>query len=385
MAMRNPSVGNRPSGRGAARAPRRGRPGMTVTELLVVMVIIAVLAALLVPAAHRAWEHYYFTQCKINLGFIYKAFYSGSHILPQPQSWTAVVHAAGAGENLICPKDEIKVVHTEEIQFRYTNIRYLNPPPPSARFNDLEHNSQVHMFKEREAFELPRDVTVDIGSPGKYGNRGLAMDFRATSTTIAAGTPVNCWFLHYDSIKRSPQITSGSVTFPEEIIGIICLDDTLDESDSILGISKYSTGQRSRGFERVEHVELTPDRHTYKIHKYRISFPGEDVRILTTPTEEEQMVSYGKYGILRADTTSYGMNVQVKSVGSRPDQILLAEYESPIIESDDPLEDFQDVFYSPDVGVAPRHHDMVNVLSVEGEVYTVTKDEIAPGKDIWEP
>jgi len=47
------------------------------------------------------------------------------------------------------------------------------------------------------------------------------------------------------------------------------------------------------------------------------------------------------------------------------------------------------VFYSPDVGVAPRHHDMVNVLSVEGEVYTVTKDEIAPGKpreeDVWKP
>jgi len=424
---------------GRGRRRRRGaRAGLSLTELLIVITIIGVLAALLVPASHQAWGNYQATQCKMNMNTIYKAFFSASHTLPLANSWTDIVHATGASQALICPCDTIELTEQDyfiydpatqggEIEFgpegdgilhvTRENILATNggihkiPVPPSAVFNDLESSSSVFMFTERESYELPQNVPVDIGAPGYYDR-----NFAETGTTIPAGTPVNSYFMHFDSTGNSRATTSGSVTFREEILGVVCLDGTLDATDAILGVTKYDLGRKSRGYEEsAERVELSADRKTFIIRRYQISFPGEDCRIITKPSTED----YRRYGgsattriqvvggpgagadielhegqvlYLSGDLSSYAMNSQVKAEGSAPKQILLLGFErSSVAESG--AREFPICFedyarQSEDVPYVPlRHHGMVNILTVEGAVKSVEPDEINPARDreIWEP
>jgi len=60
----------RRSGSGRDRA---GRPGFTLVELLIVILIIGLMIALLVPAVSGAWETAQLAQCKSNLNKIYTA------------------------------------------------------------------------------------------------------------------------------------------------------------------------------------------------------------------------------------------------------------------------------------------------------------------------
>jgi hypothetical protein len=274
--------------------------------------------------------------------------------------------------------------------------------PRSAAFDQLESSSRISMFCEKEDFELPCDVPVDIGSPGYYDR-----NYDATATVIPAGQPVNIYFLHFDSPGRSRATSSGSVTFREEILGVICLGATLDATD-MLGATTYSSTQsvgNARGYENgAERVELSADRHTFTIHRYHVTFPGEDARILTKVPEE--YVEYGLYSneirvldgpqppagrvMLISDIASYAMNSQVKAVGSPPRQILLLEFErDTVAESrgrdfylsfeDEGLDD-EDLPH-----VAPRHGGLVNILTVEGSVRSVRPEEIHPTRhrDLW--
>ncbi|MBL7140227.1 MAG: type II secretion system protein [Planctomycetes bacterium] len=361
---------------------------MTLMELLVVILIIAVLAALLFPGAQLAYDSYYQTQCKINLKYCYNAFFAGgSDLLPSAYGWTSIVHETGATEMLICPMDdiEIKPYNPNDPPARPSgNVKLLPQIPESARFNDiLESATNIHMFLEKEEFTLPRNVVVDIATPGTYGKDPLP-DFSARGTTIPQGTVVNVYFLHFDSPGNQKANANGSVTFKEPILGVICTDTTLDQSDAIIGATQYSTGQRSRGYERNrERVTLSQDRRTYTMD-FGISFPGEDTRILTSPTVK--YTNYGPFGMLPSDTASYGMNVKIKPAGSRPSTVLLLEYEQAIVADLPYPRYFPDEFESKK-GVAARHHNMVNVLTCEGEIYAVEPDQINPRRnlEIWKP
>ena len=433
---RRPVPGRRPLPHaGRLRAAPRPAPAFSLMELMMVILILAVLAAMLFPAAHQAWATYQLTKCKTNLNTIYKAFHSMSAMLPPPNAWTDMVHAAGATEMLICPCDTIEVreedyiMYDEEVdgpllmqreneagerrRIKVERDGVLETAggvtriavPPSAVFNDLESNTQIFMFTEQEDFELPTDVAVDIGAPGYYDR-----NYSQTGTVIPAGQPVNCYFLHFDSVGKSNATAAGSVTFREEILGIICMDGSLDATDPVLGVTRYDTGRRSRGYEQgAERVELSPDRRTFYIRRYQVTYPGEDCRILTKPSTEE-FVSYdvpndqiqvidgsdgpkeGKVILLSVDTSSYAMNSQVKPMGSPPRQLLLLEFERTSI-AESRATDFSLCFekWAPGVKdlphVAPRHNGLVNILTVEGSVRSATPEEIHPTsrRDLWEP
>jgi hypothetical protein len=346
-----------PTGAGRCRPAQ----AFTLVELIVVLFIITLLLLILVPVMGQAKEHAYNTICQGNLEKLSAAVRApgatGSYALPEPDGWIGAASAGGGEPLLKCPKGHYKGGGGGSVAVR-PNVRQIDPPISAVFDHQLEDNKAIQGWWERVNYTLPSNVTVDISEPGRYTNR------RQTVKVIPAGTMVNCFFTHYDSIGSSNQTSSGAVTFGTEIIGIICLDDALNATDEVLGYpgTDYHTGRNSRGFENVEVAVFEQDRRTFTMEHYQITSPGEEVRILT----------------LTGGEGSYAMNNQVSGSMPRMGQLLLVEYEKYVADVDgDGLEDDLDVM------LAPRHFGRANVLLVNGSVKLMWPEELDVDEPIW--
>ena len=327
---------------------------------MVVVFIIILLVAMLVPFLGGVRERGYVTLCQNNLEKISQAMaVSSSNAggrLPTGPSWVVAAKTYGSKEILICPKGFYRggggsVELTGEVK--------LIPAPPSAVFNDLEDNKIVWMFQEREGYDLPSSVRVDISQPGRYDN-----NYSSTSSILGAGTVVDCYFLHYDSIGSQGASTGGQIiTFTDEILGIIVTTNALNLTDVVLGNpgTIYETGRGARGFENnAERVTFSADRRSFIIHNFSISFPGEEVRILTRPGGQ----------------ASYGINEKVGHSRPNPRQIYIVEYERSQVNIDSP---------NWEAYAAPRHYGKSNALLVDGSVHLLSPEQFDPKTGEWWP
>jgi hypothetical protein len=121
--------------------------------------------------------------------------------------------------------------------------------PPSVAPGALESDTQIAGFDERQGVTLASAIAVDVTQPGHvHSNAEL------TPGTIPAGTRVNTHLLHADPVGNpapagSP-VWNGSATFDTAIIGIVLLDGSLDNSDSLGAAgTTYPTGYATRGLE----------------------------------------------------------------------------------------------------------------------------------------
>jgi len=348
----------------------RSRRAFTLVELLAVLFIITLLLLILAPVMGSARETALNALCQNNLEKLSTALRTVSSstgkdyaTMPEAGDWIAAASGGGGKTVLKCPKGYYK---GGAGMFPVPNCVKIDPPM-SVVYDDLEHNKDIHAFVERVGYKLPRAVTCDIGVAGFYDKK-----FGDNPKTIPAGTVVNIYFVHYDRVGRSGTIeSSGSVSFNGEILGIIVTDERLNGSDD-LGYpgTTYATGQRSRGYENnAERIELTDDMRSVIIHRYRISHPGEDLRVITKSTVE----------------ASYGMNNRVDRKVPKPSQLLLLEYNKE--EADYDREGRGDDDY--EVEIAPRHFGRVNTLLVNGAVKLRWPDDLDPTKDenktLWEP
>jgi len=338
---------------------------------LVVLGIITALLLIVAPVMNQAQEHAYSTICQGNLEKLSAAIRvpgaTGSYALPAPEGWLGAVVGAGAKPSLRCPKGSYRIAGCSVSVV--PNVVEIEPPM-SAVFNDLEDNKQIRGFRERVAYELPSNVTVDISEPGRYDR-----NYAQTSKVIPAGTVINSFFLHFDSIGSQSTTSSGALSFESEILGVIVTDGSLDATDKVLGApgTTYETGRNNRGFEnKAEIVVLEQDRRTFTIERFKISFPGEDVRILTR--------AEGWAGDEKDRTSSYGMNNQVSGRLPRMGQLLLVEYDQPVVDVDG--EQYDDDF---ELLLAPRHFGQANVLLVNGSVKLMWPDQLDPDTEIWSP
>jgi len=339
---------------------RRGRAGFTLAEMMIVVSILIVLVAMLMPFLGGVRERGYVTLCQNNLEKIGQAMaVSSSNAggeLPTGSSWVAAVKTYGSKQILLCPKGFYRggggaVDLKGEVR--------LIPSPPSTVFNSpgMEDNKIVWMFQEREGYDLPSSVTVDISTAGRYTSN------RSTTSTIPAGTIVDCYFLHFDPVGSQNTTTNGQIiTFTDDILGIICHTQSLSASDPVLGSpdTAYPTGQGARGFEGVEDVEFSADKHSFIIHHFHSSFPGEEVRILTRPGGQ----------------ASYGINTKVGHARPNPGQIYIIEYQRSQVNIDDPRWEAY---------VAPRHYGKSNALLVDGSVHLLSPEQFDPQTGDWWP
>ena len=411
----------------SARLSRRSCRAFTLLELMIVVAIIGVLLALLMGAVQRGWECAYDVQCKTNLNRLHQALHMGrDSILPDPCYWVGFVETVGAQSALLCPigdsclPDAVEAMKKRippPVTTGYSEEDTILPPPDTSSLPDqnmalvdppvsviigskgaFENSTTIRAFREREDFTLPTSVRVNIVSPGYY-------DSYATMTggSVGAGRRVNSYFVHYDPVASGPGLSSGSLTFPGEVLGIACRDAELDASDGVLGHpgTAYPTGTKSRGFENSgqEIVSVSKDGCTVVVHRYYSTGVGEQMRVIvacekkddqnnpiaTLPEDKGWGSDGGWEPVPRCNVggpTSYGMNNQVTTSGAWSGQILLVEYRRALVDVngeglDDNLGDL----------LAPRHAGFINVLFVDGEVRGMLPEELVSvvARNLWKP
>ncbi len=361
----------------AWRQSRRG--GFTVVELMVVVFVVALLAVMLLPYMGGARESALTSICKNNLDQLSVALHThaakNESKLPPPAMWMAAAVGCGGLPALVCPKGHY-VAPGGGIAEVGGHVAQIDRPD-SVVFNDLEDLKKIFIFKEQEAYRLPESVTVDISEPGFYKQVDSGGD--TTPKTIPAGTVVDVHFIHYDSVGSQHTNSEGFVRFHEPIIGIIARDGSLDSTDDSIGHpdTVYETGRGARGFENnAEQVTLSDDRKTFTIHKFQITFPGEEVRILTDPG------FLARNGVKR-NIASYGYNARTDRHISDLEQVLLTDYDKARIELDDGDEVGQDEL---DAWLPGRHEGQANVLLVNGAVRLMDPvPELEAEADVWGP
>jgi prepilin-type N-terminal cleavage/methylation domain-containing protein len=123
------------------------RAGFTLLELLIVIALIGILAALFLPALAKAHARAKSTQCLGNLRQVglATALYAGDHedAFPQSQhtrlSWVGTLQPYLAGTNLYrCPAD----AHRQRL-FSYAINDYLTPHPFGAHELDFSRDTRV--------------------------------------------------------------------------------------------------------------------------------------------------------------------------------------------------------------------------------------------------
>lgn len=336
----------------------------TLVELLVVLSVLVLLAALIFPSLSNAREHQYDVGCRSNLRQLMPGLLSEF----DNSNWMTRASRADTPESLRCPKGYFEDGGSQTLNVS-GSITELKPRPSTAVPNDgQESNTKIFGFMEQEGYVLPAALTVDITEPGNYGRSQSA--YGSTSGTIAAGTAVDCYYLIYDPTS-SGRITDGSVTMSAPIIGVIVQTKTLDSTDPVIGRKdmKYPVNQNARGFEKnAEEIQLTADMKTLNIVAFHASFPGEHVRIITEA---------GGMG-----SGSYGINSMVDPTQTRPGQILMAEYGSSIIyPTSSQHEDTLDLLCDED----RLHFGRINVGLVSGRVMGLDPSELECNSRRWYP
>lgn len=157
--------------------------------------------------------------------------------------------------------------------------------PADAQLNVLTSSTVVYAWDEAQDVALDRDVTVDAIAPGLYNDSTDLGSF-----VLAAGTRVSSHYIHFDSPSTSSATASGSVTFSDDIIGVVVRNGTglrrLDLTD-FLGLGTlFTPNVDQRGLELgangdVFGISLSSRRIEFSL---RITNPGDFIRVLTVPT-----------------------------------------------------------------------------------------------------
>jgi hypothetical protein len=152
--------------------------------------------------------------------------------------------------------------------------------PPDVTLNVLE-GTEGYVFTERDSVSVI-DLAVDHdGSSGVFNTNA---DLTPTSLT---GT-FTSYFMHMDAPGNGPQNYDFTVTFAQAIEGVVVTDQTLDDTDAVLGNpgTTYPNGLTNRGWETsTDDFKISISGNSLNFTG-RVTSPLDSVRVLTNPVPE---------------------------------------------------------------------------------------------------
>lgn len=156
----------------------------------------------------------------------------------------------------------------------------------------------INLIAEQQSVTLKEPLMVTLNTPGRFRKF-------VGGPTIPKGARVNSYLLHFRPSSR--KAVKGVVRFEQPILGVLCIPQQLEESDSILGVSTmdYPKDAAPRGLEpgpyfeayvakngmpsdfQPDEVILSQDRSTLSIRASADPENGyyDQVRILTLAPE----------------------------------------------------------------------------------------------------
>jgi hypothetical protein len=165
-------------------------------------------------------------------------------------------------------------------------------PPADVSSNQWESNTLIRLFAEQQNLMLSASLPLDISVPGTSPG---STDSNLSASTVPAGTAVTSYMLHFDvngtRATNDPLEAIGSVTFDQQILGLIVLSTTLNSTNSALGLAAvtYSNGSdhglelNPAGGGTSDVITLSADRHTLSVDLLNASFADDTRVVLSVP------------------------------------------------------------------------------------------------------
>ncbi len=379
---------------------RPSSSAMTLTELLVVVAVIAILVTLLIPTAGAFMERMADTRCKSNLNNISQALHVGKGGMPAVADWTAAVVANATPAILACPKGG------DRYTFPAPAPAGQSPATPpqvplsvavSGGMKMIATPTTLNTYSGTQSIVFPERKNVTLGA-----NLAVAFttDFESMmydiqpNQIVPAGTKVDSYFMYYCDpwAPWGPHWADRPATFTVtggKVVGIIAGDyvgPALYASDPIVG----NPGTNYNAFYFGSWISLNGD------DALRLSNSGTTLEILSTGcwggyidnwrvlVSEVATGGGGGGGPVMVNWPgNYGMNNQVAQGSTvRPEQLIVTDYDSAVI---DPDGNHQDVLNKIVDEERIRHSGKMNALMGNGTVRAVTPDELKSTADFWKP
>ena len=146
-------------------------------------------------------------------------------------------------------------------------------PPESLTRGRVPTGSTPILYVERQHATLAADTEVDsLGEDGNYSN--------ANEATIAKGTVVNSYLMHFNPTSNNQVNATASFTFDEKIVGVIGGSSLLIDTDYLSFADPNFDASFNRRMDTADGWEILDDGHTIEFDVRATNFIDE-ARILT--------------------------------------------------------------------------------------------------------
>lgn len=156
----------------------------------------------------------------------------------------------------------------------------IDNPPRSLERHAWESSDNIRVFSERLAVEITAPVSVE------FSQQGILYQDRSNYTpgTVPIGTLVDSYLVHIDPLREESYRYSGTVTFAEEIVGVIVRWGSMKATTGQFGLTGTQYDARpGHGIEiGRDKIEWSADGRTLRIFGHA-SPKIDQIRVLTTP------------------------------------------------------------------------------------------------------